>query len=86
MDDIDEMAKALSFALSEMMAEDGPIPGSVLHKILSSREDAASTAALAVFVCGAFGVTIDVAYAIVDRVGQAAGAVSDDVSGRDEAN
>ena len=68
MDDIDAMVGTLSDALSEMMTDDGPVPGSVLETVLESDDQFDQLATLLVFASKLLGVSVAVADMVVGRL------------------
>ena len=68
MDDIDAMVGTLSAALSEMMTDDGPLPGSVLQSVLDSDDQFDQLATLLVFASKLLGVSVAVADMVVGRL------------------
>jgi len=79
MDDIDAMVGTLSAALSEMMTDDGPMPGSVLETLLGSGDEFERAAALLVFASKLLGVSVAVADIVVGRFTDAVEFVGDSV-------
>jgi hypothetical protein len=79
MDDFDAMAETLSAALSDMMTDDGPVPGSVLDTMLDADDQFDSAAALLVFASKLLGVSVAVADIVVGRLADAAALVEDAV-------
>jgi hypothetical protein len=67
LDDIDAMVGTLSAALSDMMTDDGPVPGSVLEMLLNPGEQFDKAAALLVFASKLLGVSVAVADIVVGR-------------------
>jgi hypothetical protein len=83
-DDIDAMVETLSAALSEMMTDDGPFPGSVLDAALGSDDPLEQAATLLVFTSKLLGVSVAVADMVVGRFTDAVESVSDAVIDVDE--
>jgi hypothetical protein len=83
-DDIDAMVETLSAALSEMMTDDGPLPGSVLDAALGSDDPLEQAATLLVFTSKLLGVSVAVADMVVGRFTDAVESVSDAVIDVDE--
>ena len=67
MDDIDAMVETLTIALSDMMIDDGPLPGSVLETMLDPGDQFDKAAALLVFASELLGVSVAVADIVVGR-------------------
>ena len=68
MEDIDVMVGTLSAALSTMMTEDGPLPGSVLETVLDSDDQFDQLATLLVFTSKLLGVSVTIADMVVGRL------------------
>ncbi|MEO8697161.1 MAG: hypothetical protein ABI658_26875 [Acidimicrobiales bacterium] len=68
MDDIDAMVVTLTAALSEMMTDDGPVPGSVLETMMGAGEPFDKAAEMLVFASQRLGVSIAVADMVVGRL------------------
>ena len=79
MDDIDAMVETLSSALSDMMTDDGPIPGSVLETMLNPGDQFEKAAALLVFATELLGVSVAVADVVVGRLADAVEFVEDTI-------
>ncbi len=84
MDDIDAMVDTLSSALSEMMTDDGPIPGSVLETVLDSDDDFERLTTLLVFASERLGVSVAVADLVVGRLADVINGGEATLSGGDE--
>ena len=84
MDDIDAMVETLSAALSEMMTDDGPAPGSVLATVLDSDDQFDQLAALLVFTSKLLGVSVAVADMVVGRFTDAVASTADAIIDLDE--
>ena len=79
MDDIDAMVGTLSAALSEMMTDNGPVPGSVLETVLDSADQFDQLATLLVFASNLLGVSVAVADIVVGRFTDAVEFIGDSV-------
>jgi hypothetical protein len=84
MDDIDAMVGTLSAALSEMMTDDGPMPGSVLETLLNPGDQFDTAAALLVFASKLLGVSVAVADIVVGRFTDVVNFVGDAVIDLDQ--
>jgi hypothetical protein len=80
MHDIDAMVDNLSSALSEMMTDDGPLPGSVLETVLESDDDFERLTTLLVFASERLGVSVAVADLVVGRLADVINAGGDEDS------
>jgi hypothetical protein len=68
MEDIDAMVATLTAALSEMMTDDGPDPGSVLETMMSPGDQFEKATELLVFASQLLGVSVAVADMVVGRL------------------
>jgi len=84
MDDIEAMVGTLSAALSEMMTDDGPVPGSVLETVLEPGDQFDKAAALLVFASKLLGVSVAVADIVVGRFAETVDFVGDTVIDLDQ--
>ena len=86
MDDIDAMVETLSVALSEMMTDDGPAPGSVLDNAMNCDDPLEQMATLLVFASQLLGVSVAIADMVVGRCIDAGGVAGDGVIDLDDAD
>jgi hypothetical protein len=84
MDDIDAMVGTLSAALSEMMTDNGPVPGSVLETLLNPGDQFDTAATLLVFASKLLGVSVAVADIDVGRFTDVVNFVGDAVIDLDQ--
>jgi len=68
MEDVDAMVATLTAALSEMMTDDGPVPGSVLETVMSPGDQFDKATELLVFASRLLGVSVAVADIVVGRL------------------